>query len=178
MQETRERHGFDPWVGKIPWRRAWQPTPAFLPGESRGQRGLEAAVCGVAKSQIRLKPLSMHTTHSRASRASPPLPSLPLHQSRRPPGSSGTAQASPCLRERPVSSGPWCLPLAGPSPRPSPLTSHLLRQAHRDGPVSHNTGLPMFTPSALHPSDSLIFFPLCLPLLNLCTICLLIKLFA
>ena len=26
--------GFDPWVGKIPWRRAWQPTPAFLPGES------------------------------------------------------------------------------------------------------------------------------------------------
>ena len=30
----------DPWVGKIPWRRAWQPTPAFLPGESRGQRSL------------------------------------------------------------------------------------------------------------------------------------------
>ena len=24
----------DPWVGKIPWRRAWQPTPIFLPGES------------------------------------------------------------------------------------------------------------------------------------------------
>ena len=29
----RERPGFDPWVGKIPWRRAWQPTPVFLPGE-------------------------------------------------------------------------------------------------------------------------------------------------
>ena len=28
------RHGFDPWVGKIPWRRAWQPTPVLLPGES------------------------------------------------------------------------------------------------------------------------------------------------
>ena len=28
------RPGFDPWVGKIPWRRAWQPTPVFLPGES------------------------------------------------------------------------------------------------------------------------------------------------
>ena len=27
---------FDPWVGKIPWRRAWQPTPVFLPGESHG----------------------------------------------------------------------------------------------------------------------------------------------
>ena len=29
-----ERPGFDPWVGQIPWRRAWQPTPVFLPGES------------------------------------------------------------------------------------------------------------------------------------------------
>ena len=28
------RYGFDPWVGKIPWRRAWQPIPVFLPGES------------------------------------------------------------------------------------------------------------------------------------------------
>ena len=28
------RPGFDPWVGKIPWRRAWQPTPVFLTGES------------------------------------------------------------------------------------------------------------------------------------------------
>ena len=31
---------FDPWVGKIPWRRAWQPALAFLPGESQGQRSL------------------------------------------------------------------------------------------------------------------------------------------
>ena len=30
------RHGFDPWVGKSPWRREWQPTPAFLPGKSQG----------------------------------------------------------------------------------------------------------------------------------------------
>ena len=28
------RPGFDPWVGMIPWRRIWQPTPVFLPGES------------------------------------------------------------------------------------------------------------------------------------------------
>ena len=34
MQETQKRCGFDPWVGKIPWRRAWQPTPVFLPRES------------------------------------------------------------------------------------------------------------------------------------------------
>ena len=32
------RPGFDPWVRKIPWRREWQPTPVFLPGESHGQR--------------------------------------------------------------------------------------------------------------------------------------------
>ena len=34
------RPGFDPWVGKIPQRRKWQPTPVFLPGESHGQRSL------------------------------------------------------------------------------------------------------------------------------------------
>ena len=28
------------WVRKIPWRRAWQPTPVFLPGEPHGQRSL------------------------------------------------------------------------------------------------------------------------------------------
>ena len=32
--------GFDPWIGKIPWRRKWQPTPVFLPAESHGQRNL------------------------------------------------------------------------------------------------------------------------------------------
>jgi len=31
---------FNPWVAKIPWRRAWQPTPVFWHGESHGQRNL------------------------------------------------------------------------------------------------------------------------------------------
>ena len=31
---------FDPWMEKIPWRRKWQPTPVFLPGESHGRRSL------------------------------------------------------------------------------------------------------------------------------------------
>ena len=35
-----KRRGFDPWAWRIPWRRAWQPTPVFLPGESHGQRSL------------------------------------------------------------------------------------------------------------------------------------------
>ena len=32
------RCGFDPWVGKMPWRRKWQPTPVFWAAESHGQR--------------------------------------------------------------------------------------------------------------------------------------------
>ena len=35
-----KRHGFNPWVGKIPWRKKWEPTPVFLPGESHGQGSL------------------------------------------------------------------------------------------------------------------------------------------
>ena len=31
---------FNPWVGKIPWRKKWQPAPIFLPGEFHGQRSL------------------------------------------------------------------------------------------------------------------------------------------
>ena len=34
------RRKFNPWVGKMPWRRKWQPTPVFLPGKSHGQRSL------------------------------------------------------------------------------------------------------------------------------------------
>ena len=34
------RQEFEPWVGKIPWRKAWHPTPVFLPGESHRQRSL------------------------------------------------------------------------------------------------------------------------------------------
>ena len=40
------------------WRRKWQPTPVFLPGESQGQQSLVAAIYGVAQSQTRLKRLS------------------------------------------------------------------------------------------------------------------------
>ena len=34
------RPGFDPWVGKIPWRRQWQSTPVLWPGKSHGRRSL------------------------------------------------------------------------------------------------------------------------------------------
>ena len=35
-----KRHGFDPWIGRIPWSRKWQPTPVFLPGKFPGWRSL------------------------------------------------------------------------------------------------------------------------------------------
>ena len=45
-----KRREFDPWVGKIFWRRKWQPTPVFSPGEPFGQRSLWATVHSVGKS--------------------------------------------------------------------------------------------------------------------------------
>ena len=42
------------WVGKIPWRRKWQPIPVFLPGKSHGQRSLADTVHGVAQSCMTL----------------------------------------------------------------------------------------------------------------------------
>ena len=51
---------FDPWVRKIPWRREWQPTPVFLPGEVHDRRAWQATVYGVAKSQTRLDNSHFH----------------------------------------------------------------------------------------------------------------------
>jgi len=47
-----DRGWFNPWVRKSPWRRAWQPTPVFLPGASCGPRSL-VSHCpgGVTKNQ-------------------------------------------------------------------------------------------------------------------------------
>ena len=59
MQETK-RLGFDPWVRKIPWRRAWQPTPVFLPGESHGQRSLVG--CGPwGHKELDMTEVTQHT---------------------------------------------------------------------------------------------------------------------
>ena len=38
--KRHKRHRFEPWVGRMPWRRAWQSIPVFLPRESQGQRSL------------------------------------------------------------------------------------------------------------------------------------------
>ena len=58
------RPRFDPWVGKIPWRRKWQPTPVFLPRESHGQRGAGwVTVHGLCKESDTTKRLT-RTHHS------------------------------------------------------------------------------------------------------------------
>ena len=54
------RCGSDPWVGKIPWRRKWQPTPVFSSGKSHGQR---AAVHGVASVGYDLVTKQQQDTH-------------------------------------------------------------------------------------------------------------------
>ena len=46
------RPGFSPWVGKIPWRRTWQPTPVLSPGKSMDGGEWRATVLGVAKSRM------------------------------------------------------------------------------------------------------------------------------
>ena len=57
------RHRFYPWVGKMPWRRAWQPTPVFFPGESHGQRSLAGHSPWGRQSQACLRGPSMQAMH-------------------------------------------------------------------------------------------------------------------
>ena len=49
------RHGFHPWVKKIPWRRKRPPTPVFLSGKSHGQERRSATVHGVIESWRQLR---------------------------------------------------------------------------------------------------------------------------
>ena len=64
---------FDPWVGNIPWRRAWQPTPVFLPGESPWATGHE-----VAESDMTER-LSTALSAGQGGRMSHSIPSFPQH---------------------------------------------------------------------------------------------------
>ena len=62
----RKRCKFNPWVRKSPWRRAWQPTPVFLPGESHAHR--RATIHRVTKSWTRWSGLACtHTLRSASS---------------------------------------------------------------------------------------------------------------
>ena len=54
-----QRPGFDPWVGEIPWRRAWQPSPVFLLGESPWTEE-PGRLQFMGSQRDRTKQLSMH----------------------------------------------------------------------------------------------------------------------
>ena len=55
-----KRHGFHPWVGKIPWRRAWHPLQPSCLEDPMDRGAWQAAVHRVAQNRTRLKQLSMH----------------------------------------------------------------------------------------------------------------------
>ena len=66
MQLQRVRHDWETSLSLstfMHWRREWQPTPVFLPGESQEREAWWAAVYGVARSQTRLKRLSSSSSH-------------------------------------------------------------------------------------------------------------------
>ena len=73
MQETQDQSlGWeDPLVGKIPWRRSWQPTPVLLPENPMDRGAWWATIHGVAKGQTGLRDSHTHThthTHNMATR--------------------------------------------------------------------------------------------------------------
>ena len=71
-----ERSWFSPWFGQIPWRRAWQLTPLFLPGESHRQRSLAGYSSQGHKESNTTDQLSAYThthTHTHAKETTGPL---------------------------------------------------------------------------------------------------------
>ena len=53
QDRRRKRHGFDPWVGKTPWKKKWQFATMFLPAESHGHRSLvDYSPCGLRESDM------------------------------------------------------------------------------------------------------------------------------
>ena len=59
-----KRCWFDPWVRKTPWRRAWQPTPVFLPGESHGQGSLVGYSPPWGCKESDVTEATQHTAHT------------------------------------------------------------------------------------------------------------------
>ena len=75
MQEMQET-----WVGKIPWRRKWQPTPVFLPGESHRQRSLVGYSPGGRKESDATEHAHVHAECRLSKSTLPPLRSQTIPQ--------------------------------------------------------------------------------------------------
>ena len=64
MKIQCRRPRFDPWVGKIPWRRKWQPTPVFLPGKFHGWRSMVGYSPWGGKESDTTEPLYLTSPHT------------------------------------------------------------------------------------------------------------------
>ena len=132
----------------MPWRRKWQPTPVFLPGESQGREAWWAAVYGVAQSRTRLKGLSSSSSLNRVYWNPPPLGrtyssliilSLDLPD---PGGASGKEPTCQCRRCKRHGFDPWVRKMLWrrkwqPAPVFLPGKSHGQRSLAANSPWSH-----------------------------------------
>ena len=150
MQET----GFDPWLGKIPWRRECLPTPVFLPGKSHGQRGLVGySPWGPKESDMtkqrstRAQPLSSGKSPWR-SQLKPPRSQAPYWRA------AGAAWAS--LLPGPLPRHTWAVErLPGAQSQPAavphlPPPHFLSPQVHRSQPPSPRHQQQELAATALH----------------------------
>ena len=107
--------GFDPWVGKIPWRGKWQPTPVFLPGKPHGQRNLVGYIQSMGSQRVGCDWAAKHTCDSwgflggsvvkNLTASARDMGSIP--GSRRSPGEgNGNPLQFSCLRN-PMDRGAW-----------------------------------------------------------------------
>jgi len=115
-RRRRKRHRCDPRVGKIPWRRAWQPAPVFLPGESHGQRSL-AGCSPWSLAESDSTEASEHTRRSRTHRGRASKRGKGAGEDTR-VGERGSEPTEGCG----VRGGPRLLPAA---PRMGPACQHL-----------------------------------------------------
>ena len=105
MRETRS----DPWVRKIPWRREWQPTAVFLPGESHGQRSL-VGYSPWGRSQTRLSEFTFFRSLFTLPGAGSPSLGLAHPRLLSAPGPpAATADAAPVCAPTPVTRSPITL---------------------------------------------------------------------
>ena len=72
-----KRYGFSPWLGKIPWRKKWQPTPVFFSVKSHGQRNLAGCSPWGHKESDMTEQLRVHTSTSTIIKVSYRVVSLP-----------------------------------------------------------------------------------------------------
>ena len=139
-----KRCKFNPWVGKIPWRRAWQPTPVCLPGESHGQRSL-ASCSPWGRKESDTTEVTWHScTGSIVHDVAPVIkkkPHLPLQEMQETPVRSlgredplekelATCSSVVAFLENPTDRGAWQTVVQG-SPRVSHTHVHTLRKSHR-----------------------------------------------